>query len=83
MPNSEHVISSSEQLSYQDFKNEVLNDYRLGWESRAASILARKEVLRGKAKFGIMGAGKELPQLALAKFFQKGDFHAGYYRDQT
>lgn len=63
--------------------SDILNDYRLACESREASILGRKEVLTGKAKFGIFGDGKELPQLVMAKFFKKGDFRAGYYRDQT
>jgi len=73
----------SQLINAQEFKDQILRDYRIAWLSRHASILARKEVLRGKAKFGIMGAGKELPQLALSKFFQNGDFRAGYYRDQT
>ncbi|MBK9290195.1 MAG: transketolase [Bacteroidetes bacterium] len=64
-------------------KDEVLNDYRIGWESRYASIIGRKEVLTGKAKFGIFGDGKELPQLAMAKAFEPGDWRSGYYRDQT
>ena len=62
---------------------EVLNDYRIACESREASILARKEVFMGKAKFGIFGDGKEVAQIAMAKVFQKGDFRSGYYRDQT
>ncbi|MES2615474.1 MAG: thiamine pyrophosphate-dependent enzyme, partial [Bdellovibrionota bacterium] len=62
---------------------EILNDYRLGWRSRIASTIGRKEVLTGKASFGIFGDGIELPQLAMAKAFQKGDFRSGYYRDQT
>jgi pyruvate/2-oxoglutarate/acetoin dehydrogenase E1 component/TPP-dependent pyruvate/acetoin dehydrogenase alpha subunit len=62
---------------------EILNDYRLGWESRQASLTGRKEVFMGKAKFGIFGDGKEVAQLAMAKFFQNGDFRSGYYRDQT
>ncbi|MCC9167945.1 alpha-ketoacid dehydrogenase subunit alpha/beta [Pontibacter harenae] len=62
---------------------EILNDYRIGWESRFASLTGRKEVFMGKAKFGIFGDGKEVPQLAMAKFFQAGDFRSGYYRDQT
>ncbi|MDH3651871.1 MAG: thiamine pyrophosphate-dependent enzyme, partial [Saprospiraceae bacterium] len=65
------------------FKREVLNDYYLCCVSREASVIARKEVLTGKAKFGITGDGKELAQVALAKAFKKGDFRAGYYRDQT
>ena len=64
-------------------KEEILKDYRLGWKSRFASILGRKEVLTGKASFGIFGDGIELAQIALAKSFQKGDFRSGYYRDQT
>ena len=74
---------TTENLSFDEFKNEVLADYQLGWESRYTSVYARKEVLRGKAKFGIMGSGKEVPQIALSKFFEYGDFRAGYYRDQT
>jgi len=64
-------------------KDEVISDYRLACESRQASILGRKEVLTGKAKFGIFGDGKELPQLAMAKVFKAGDWRSGYYRDQT
>ncbi len=62
---------------------EVLKYYRIGWESRHASLLGRKEVFAGKAKFGIFGDGKEVPQIAMAKAFRKGDFRSGYYRDQT
>ncbi|MCO5237354.1 MAG: thiamine pyrophosphate-dependent enzyme [Chitinophagaceae bacterium] len=83
----EHIISndilSEEKLSFERFREEVLRDYRLACESRETSLLGRKEVLTGKAKFGIFGDGKEVPQIALAKFFQPGDFYAGYYRDQT
>ncbi len=64
-------------------KEEVINDFKLCCVSREASLLARKEVLTGKAKFGIIGDGKELPQVILAKFFKKGDWRSGYYRDQT
>ena len=64
-------------------KTEVLADYKLACESRAVSLLGRKDVFMGRAKFGIFGDGKELPQLALAKVFRKGDFRSGYYRDQT
>ena len=64
-------------------KEEILADYSLGWLSRHVSLVGRKEVLSGKAKFGIFGDGKELPQLAMAKAFQPGDFRSGYYRDQT
>ena len=64
-------------------KQEVLEDYRIAYNSRQISLIGREEVLRGKAKFGIFGDGKEIPQLAMAKFFKKGDFRSGYYRDQT
>ena len=70
-------------LSFTDFRKEVLNDYLLANQSRQLSILGRKEVLTGKAKFGIFGDGKEIAQLALAKTFRKGDWRSGYYRDQT
>ena len=72
-----------EKLSFDHFRQEVLKDFRLACESREASLLGRKEVLTGKAKFGIFGDGKEVPQVAMAKFFKKGDFYSGYYRDQT
>lgn len=74
---------SEEMLSYEGFKNEVLGDYRVAFESREASFIGRKEVLTGKAKFGIFGDGKEVAQVALAKFFKPGDYRSGYYRDQT
>ena len=64
-------------------KSEILSDYRLAWRSRQASIIGRREVLNGKAKFGIFGDGKELAQIAIAHSFQKGDWRSGYYRDQT
>src|SRR6478735_7159853 len=70
-------------LSFEDFKTEVLNDYKIATVSRECSLLGRKEVLTGKAKFGIFGDGKEVPQLAMAKAFENGDFRSGYYRDQT
>lgn len=70
-------------LSFDAFKTTVLEDYRIAYESRQASLLGRKEVLTGKAKFGIFGDGKEVPQVAMAKFFKPGDFYTGYYRDQT
>ena len=70
-------------ISYNDFKQEIIDDYTLAVTSRACSILGRREVLTGKAKFGIFGDGKEVPQLALAKAFKNGDFRSGYYRDQT
>ena len=71
------------ELSFDDFKKIVINDYRVGYESRQASVLGRREVLTGKAKFGIFGDGKEVAQLAMAKAFTAGDWRAGYYRDQT
>ncbi len=71
------------ELSFEDFKTEVLNDYKTAVVSRECSLLGRREVLTGKAKFGIFGDGKEVPQLAMAKAFLKGDWRSGYYRDQT
>jgi pyruvate/2-oxoglutarate/acetoin dehydrogenase E1 component/TPP-dependent pyruvate/acetoin dehydrogenase alpha subunit len=76
-------ILDPEKLSFDKFREAVLKDYRSACESREASLLGRKEVLTGKAKFGIFGDGKEVPQVAMAKFFRPGDFYAGYYRDQT
>ena len=70
-------------IDFEMFKNHILADFRLACESREASLLGRKEVLTGKAKFGIFGDGKEVAQIALAKQFQNGDFRSGYYRDQT
>jgi len=75
-------IDTSE-LSFNDFKLIVINDYKIAYESRQASVLGRREVLTGKAKFGIFGDGKEVPQIAMAKAFKKGDWRSGYYRDQT
>src|SRR5438309_2388339 len=80
---SSSELIDQEKLSFDRFREEVLKDYRTACESRETSLLARKEVLTGKAKFGIFGDGKEVPQVALAKFFKPGDFRAGYYRDQT
>src|SRR6201986_316364 len=71
------------ELSFEAFKTTVLNDYRIGFESRQASLIGRREVLTGKAKFGIFGDGKEVAQLAMAKAFKAGDWRAGYYRAQT
>ena len=71
------------ELTFEDFKVEVLNDYKIAVTSRECSLLGRREVLTGKAKFGIFGDGKEVPQLAMAKAFKNGDFRSGYYRDQT
>jgi len=75
--------TNTEQLSFNQFKKEVLDDYKIAVISRECSLLGRREVLTGKAKFGIFGDGKEVPQLAMAKAFKKGDFRSGYYRDQT
>src|SRR5688500_16720176 len=72
-------LLKSQKLTRED----ILNDYRLALESRQASVLGRKEVFMGKAKFGIFGDGKEVAQLAMAKVFKNGDFRSGYYRDQT
>ncbi len=72
-----------DKLSFDNFRNEVLKDYRFACISRETSLLGRKEVLTGKAKFGIFGDGKEVAQVAVAKFFKSGDFRSGYYRDQT
>ena len=76
-------IASKKELSFEDFKTEILNDYKIAVTSRECSLLGRREVLTGKAKFGIFGDGKEVPQLAMAKAFKNGDFRSGYYRDQT
>jgi 2-oxoisovalerate dehydrogenase E1 component len=76
-------VAAAQNLKFDDFKKIVLADYQLINESRQASLLGRKEVLTGKAKFGIFGDGKELAQIALSKVFQNGDFRSGYYRDQT
>ena len=75
--------NNKKSISFEEFKDEILNDYRLAYTSRECSIIGRREVLTGKASFGIFGDGKELPQIAMAKFFRKGDFRSGYYRDQT
>jgi len=81
MPNNTTIKSID--LNKEQFISQVLNDYRIICMSREASLLGRKEVLTGKAKFGIFGDGKELAQLVMSKFFNKGDFRSGYYRDQT
>ncbi|MGC1472435.1 MAG: thiamine pyrophosphate-dependent enzyme [Psychroserpens sp.] len=80
MPTNPEV---STDLTFKDFQNEVLSDYKIAMTSRECSLLGRREVLTGKAKFGIFGDGKEIPQLAWAKVFKNGDFRSGYYRDQT
>ncbi|GER59408.1 alpha-ketoacid dehydrogenase subunit alpha/beta [Patiriisocius marinus] len=74
---------SETEISFENFKAEVINDYKLAVTSRECSLLGRREVLTGKAKFGIFGDGKEIPQLAWAKAFKNGDWRSGYYRDQT
>src|SRR5690606_4889102 len=79
----EHGEQTHVKLSFDDFKSLVLADYKLVVESRYVSVLGRKEVLTGKAKFGVFGDGKELAQIAMAKAFQLGDWRSGYYRDQT
>ncbi|HLW15673.1 MAG TPA: thiamine pyrophosphate-dependent enzyme, partial [Flavobacteriaceae bacterium] len=76
-------MSKKEKMSFEDFKQEVLQDYKIAVTSRECSLLGRREVLTGKAKFGIFGDGKEVPQLAWAKVFKEGDWRSGYYRDQT
>jgi pyruvate/2-oxoglutarate/acetoin dehydrogenase E1 component/TPP-dependent pyruvate/acetoin dehydrogenase alpha subunit len=83
MSRSQSNSKTTNPISFEEFKAEVLADYLLAWQSRHASTVGRKEVLTGKAKFGIFGAGKELAQIALCKFFNNGDFRSGYYRDQT
>jgi len=75
--------STSNDISFDDFQSQILQDYEVAVTSRECSLLGRREVLSGKAKFGIFGDGKELPQLAMARAFQDGDFRSGYYRDQT
>ncbi|SFW60817.1 Pyruvate/2-oxoglutarate/acetoin dehydrogenase complex, dehydrogenase (E1) component [Sinomicrobium oceani] len=74
---------SQKDITFNDFKTQVLHDYRIAVMSRECSFLGRREVLTGKAKFGIFGDGKEVPQLAMARAFRNGDFRSGYYRDQT
>ena len=80
---SEKIAATNHKLSYQEFKKEILHDYKIAVMSRECSLLGRREVLTGKAKFGIFGDGKEVPQLAMAKAFRNGDWRSGYYRDQT
>lgn len=79
----DEALTSQEGLSFEAFRQSVLADYRIALTSREVSLLGRREVLTGKAKFGIFGDGKEVAQVAMSKFFQKGDFRSGYYRDQT
>jgi len=77
------TMPANEKLSFDKFRQEVLSDYKIACMSREVSLLGRKEVLTGKAKFGIFGDGKEVAQVAMSKFFRYGDFRCGYYRDQT
>lgn len=79
----QETFIDTEILSFQEFRHEIIESYRLARISREMSYLGRREVLTGKAKFGIFGDGKELPQLTMAKVFKDGDFRSGYYRDQT
>lgn len=81
--NTETTKNMESRLSFEEFRREVLRDYQLICESREISLLGRREVLTGKAKFGIFGDGKELAQVAMSKYFMPGDFRSGYYRDQT
>lgn len=83
MENQIAAAQHAEILSFESFRQEVLKDFRVAVTSRQVSLMGRREVLTGKAKFGIFGDGKELPQVALAKFFKPGDWRSGYYRDQT
>jgi pyruvate/2-oxoglutarate/acetoin dehydrogenase E1 component/TPP-dependent pyruvate/acetoin dehydrogenase alpha subunit len=78
-----NTSKTTNDITFDDFKKEVLKDYTIAITSRECSLLGRREVLTGKAKFGIFGDGKEVPQLAMAKAFKNGDFRSGYYRDQT
>ncbi|MGX5819418.1 alpha-ketoacid dehydrogenase subunit alpha/beta [Chitinophaga lutea] len=81
--NNELAMNMQSQLSFEEFRKEVLGDYRMACVSREVSLLGRREVLTGKAKFGIFGDGKEVAQIAMSKYFLPGDFRSGYYRDQT
>ncbi len=81
--NIEPADTGTPALSFDDFKEIVIKDYKVAFESRQVSLLGRKEVLTGKAKFGIFGDGKEIAQVAMAKAFKLGDWRSGYYRDQT
>lgn len=82
-PNQPATTQENSEISYDEFRSAILHDYRLANESRQASLIGRREVLTGKAKFGIFGDGKEIAQIAMAKVFRNGDFRSGYYRDQT
>ena len=77
------TTSFLQSMPFEELKKQVLEDYQIAVLSRECSLAGRREVLTGKAKFGIFGDGKEVPQLAMARAFQRGDFRSGYYRDQT
>jgi len=79
----QEASNQNQKLDKQEFIKAVLADYKVAVESREASLLGRKLVLTGKAKFGIFGDGKEVAQLAMARVFENGDWRSGYYRDQT
>ncbi len=81
--NIKPAVTELSALSFDDFKTLVLSDYRIAYESRQVSLLGRREVLTGKAKFGVFGDGKEVAQVAMAREFRLGDWRSGYYRDQT
>jgi pyruvate/2-oxoglutarate/acetoin dehydrogenase E1 component/TPP-dependent pyruvate/acetoin dehydrogenase alpha subunit len=83
MESIQAILTDAEKLSFEKFREAILTDFSMACISRETSLLGRKEVLGGKAKFGIFGDGKEVAQVAMAKFFQPGDFRSGYYRDQT
>ena len=83
MQSTQNELIDQAKLSFEHFRKEVLRDFQFCCESRETSLMGRKEVLTGKAKFGIFGDGKEVAQVAMAKFFKEGDFRSGYYRDQT
>ncbi|MBL7976159.1 MAG: transketolase, partial [Candidatus Kapabacteria bacterium] len=83
MPDVQDTTHSNGSAGWMADTARIIEDYRIGFESRQASLLGRKEVLTGKAKFGIFGDGKEVAQLAMARAFKKGDVRSGYYRDQT
>ena len=80
---TDNILQENEELSFEDFRSIIISDYKIAFESIQASLLGRREVLTGKAKFGIFGDGKEVAQLAMAKAFKAGDWRSGYYRDQT
>ena len=81
MEQSPSLGYKDDMLSFEGFRNTILEDYKTVVVSREVSLLGRREVLTGKGKFGIFGDGKEVAQIAMAKFFQPGDFRSGYYRD--